>query len=127
MTDPFNSPASGGKFSAADHKGKLLLITPKSYETGITTTFGEKDAVKADVVVVNEANPGDSEEIADALLFGGVLIGQTKSYVGKGLVLGRLNQGTAKKGQNAPWVLDDPTDEDKVAGRAYLATKVPSL
>lgn len=127
MTDPFNSPAAGGRFSAKDHNGKLLLITPISYEEGIETTFGSKDAVKANVVVIDEANPGDSEEIENGLLFGGVLIGQTKSFIGKGLVLGRLEQGEAKKGQQPPWRLADPTDAEKDKARAYLATKAPQL
>ena len=78
-TDPFNSPAKGGKFNAETHNGKLLLITPTSYEEGIETTFGTKDAVKANVVVIDEANPSASEKIDDALLFGGVMIGQTKT------------------------------------------------
>ena len=43
--------------------------------------------------MIDETDPTSSEEIDDALLFGGVLIGQTKSFVGKGLVLGRLGQG----------------------------------
>ena len=127
MTDPFSKPAAGGKFTAADHKGKLLLITPTSYEQGIATTFGDKDAVKANIVVIDEGNPSGSEVIEDALLFGGVLIGQTKSFVGKGLVLGRLGQGTAKKGQNAPWLLEDPTDAEKDKARAYLASQAPQL
>lgn len=127
MSDPFNSPAAGGKFTAADHNGKLLLITPVSYEEGIQTTFGTKDAVKANVVVIDENNAGNSEEIDGALLFGGVLIGQTKSFIGKGLVLGRLGQGTAKKGQQPPWVLADPTDAEKDKARAYLASTAPQL
>lgn len=127
MTDPFSSPAAGGKFSAADHNGKLLLIKPTSYETGIVTTFGAKDAVKANIVIIDETNPTGSEEIDDALLFGGVLIGQTKSFVNKGLVLGRLGQGTKKPGQQAPWVLADPTDAEKDAARKYLASIAPQL
>ena len=127
MTDPFNSPAAGGRFSAKDHNGKLLLITPVSYETGVETTFGTKDAVKANVVVIDETNPGNSEEIENGLLFGGVLIGQTKSFIGKGLVLGRLGQGTAKPGQKPPWRLEDPTDAEKDKAREYLASKAPQL
>lgn len=127
MTDPFSKPAAGGKFSAEGNNGRLLLITPTSYEEGIQTTYGVKDAVKANIVVINEQSPAGSEVIEDALLFGGVLIGQTKSFVGKGLVLGRLGQGTAKKGQNAPWLLEDPTDAEKDVARAYLASQAPQL
>lgn len=125
--DAFGGPAEGGRFNAETHKGRLLLITPKSYEEDITTTYGKKDAVKADVVVIDEANPAASEKIEDALLFGGVLIGQTKSMIGKQLVLGRLGQGAAKAGQNPPWKLDDPTEDEKVKARAYLASIAPTI
>lgn len=125
--DPFSGPAEGGRFNAETNKGKLLLITPKSYEEGIETTFGTKDAVKADIVVIDEDNPSASEKIEDGLLFGGVLQGQTRPRIGKGLVLGRLGQGEAKKGQNPPWKLSDPTDDEKAKARAYLASQVPAL
>lgn len=127
MTDAFSAPAAGGRFSAKDHNGALLLITPNEYKTGIATTFGTKDAIDAKVVVIDEKAVGESEEIDGALLFGGVLIGQLKSKIGKGLVLGRLEQGTAKPGQQPPWRLADPTDAEKDVARAYLATKAPQL
>lgn len=127
MTDAFSAPAAGGRFSAKDHNGHLLLITPEKYEAEISTTFGTKDAISAKIVVVDEKNVSDSEEIDGALLFGGVLIGQLKSKIGKGLVLGRLEQGTAKPGQQPPWRLADPTDAEKDVARAYLATKAPQL
>jgi len=127
MTDAFSAPAAGGRFSAKDHNGRLLLITPNEYKTEISTTFGTKDAIDARVVIIDEKAVGESEEIDGALLFGGVLIGQLKSKIGKGLVLGRLEQGTAKPGQQPPWRLADPTDVEKDVARAYLATKAPQL
>lgn len=127
MTDPFSNPAAGGRFSAESNNGKLLLITPTSYKEGISTTFGVKDAVEANIVIVDEVNAGNSEEIDGALLFGGVLIGQTKPQIGKGLVLGRLGQGTAKPGQKPPWTLTDPTEADKDKARAYLASRAPQI
>lgn len=125
--DPFGAPAEGGRFNAETNNGRLLLITPKAYEEGIKTVHGTKDAVKADVVVIDEANPAASEKVEDALLFGGVLIAQTKSMIGKQLVLGRLGQGTPKPGQKPPWLLDDPTEDEKVKARAYLASIAPTI
>jgi len=37
------------------------------------------------------------------------------------MVLGRLGQGEAKKGQSAPWMLSEATEADKVIGRNYIA------
>lgn len=126
MTDAFSAPAAGGKFSAKDYNGRLLLLTPTEYRENVETTYGKKDAVAANVVIIDEAKVSDSEEINDALLFGGVLIGQTKSKIGKGMILGRLGQKPTDKG-NPAWVLADPTDAEKDVARAYLATKAPQL
>lgn len=123
--DPFDNPASG-KFEAKNHNGRLLLITPKDYLTGVKTINGEKDCIDGEVVVLPEPGKGELEVIDNARLFGGQLIAATKSKIGK-MVLGRLGQGTAKPGQNAPWILTDPTDDDRAVGMAYLATKAPQL
>ena len=127
MTDAFSAPAAGGRFNAETNKGNLLLITPNEYKTGISTTFGVKDAIDAKIVVIDEKDVNESEEVDGALLFGGVLISQLKSKIGKGMVLGRLEQGDAKPGQKPPWRLADPTDAEKDVARAYLATKAPQL
>lgn len=121
--DPFSNPSSGGT-KVTDYNGSLLLITPKEYKESIATSYGEKDAVAVDLVVLDGTD--EVEEHEDVLLFQGVLIGQTKGKVNKGMVLGRLGQRPATKpGQNPAWALEDPTDEDKDAARAYLATKDP--
>jgi hypothetical protein len=128
MTDDlFNAPASASGVKVTEFEGKLLLVTPTSYEEKIDTSFGEKDAVKANVVVLDEKSPTSSEKHDGMLFFQGRLIGQTKPFVGKGLVLGRLGKGEAKKGQNAPWQLEDPTDPDKDVARAYLTSVAPEL
>lgn len=126
-TDPFSGPASASGVKVTEFEGRLLLVTPTAYEEGIETQYGAKDAVRASVVVIDEEAPEKSEKHDDVLMFQGRLIGQTKPFVGKGLVLGRLGKGEAKKGQSAPWMLEDPTDDDKVKGRAYLASVAPSL
>lgn len=126
-TDPFSGPASASGVKITEFEGSLLLITPTSYEEGIETSFGTKDAVKANLVVIDEKSPADSDAHEGILMFQGRLIGQTKPFVGKGLVLGRLGKGEAKKGQSAPWMLLDPTDDEKEIGRAYLASVAPSL
>lgn len=129
--DPFSNPSAGGS-KITDYHGSLLLITPTEYRTEVPTTFGEKDAVAANVAVLDEPREGfpDGEsaplELDNVLIFQGVLIGQTKAKIGKGMVLGRLGQRPASKpGQNPAWALEDPTDADKDAARAYLKTKDP--
>jgi hypothetical protein len=119
MSDnPFARPASASGIQWDDHKGRLLLVEPKAFETGISTTFGDKDAVRADVTIIDA--PGAPVEFVDTLIFPGALIGQTRSLIGK-QVLGRLGQGQAKPGQKPPWRLDDPTADDVEIGKKYLA------
>lgn len=129
--DPFSGPAQGGKIT--DYEGALLLITPTAYLEEVPTTFGEKDAVEANVVVLDEPKGGFPEDEGPAPLevdgvrfFQGVLISQTKAKIGKGMVLGRLGQRPpSQPGHNPAWALEDPTDADKEAAREFLKTKEP--
>lgn len=120
MSDTFDSPSSGARIT--DFEGSLLLVKPTALEEEISTTYGPADAIVADVVVLDgkEANP---EPYTDVYIFQKALRGQLKAKVGTGrYVLGRLGKGTAKSGQSAPWLLQDPTDGDKETARVYLKT-----
>lgn len=120
MSNPFSRPAPASGIQWEDHTGRLLLIEPKEFERDIATAFGPKDAVRADITVIDA--PGGPQEFPDALIFPGVLISQTRPLVGE-KVLGRLGQGVAKPGQKPPWRLDDPTDDDVTAGSRYLESR----
>ena len=117
--DLFDAPASGGvKITQFD--GQLLLITPTAHEKDIATAYGPADAVTVDLVVLDGANAG--EEHTGIRVFQKALQGQLRPKVGTGrMVLGRLGRGTAKPGQSAPWLLADPTEQDKQTARDYLA------
>lgn len=121
-SNPFSSPAAASGVTWEDHKGRLLLIEPKAVETGISTTFGEKDAVRADITVIDA--PDAPQVFDDALIFPSVLIAQTRSLLGE-KVLGRLGQGQAKSGQKPPWRLDDATADDISIGLRYLDSRKP--
>lgn len=113
----FDKPASATGIDWGEQKGRLLLIEPSALETNVATSLGDKDAVRATITIVD----GDDgpEEYNDTLIFPKVLISQTRSMIGK-KVLGRLGQGQAKQGQNAPWRLDDPTDADTSVATKYV-------
>ncbi|WP_052313654.1 hypothetical protein [Nocardia thailandica] len=120
MSDMFDNPGSATGLDFSSIEGRLLLIKPLALETGINTSLGEKDAVRADITVLD--GPDSPEEHRDILIFPKVLQGQVKANIGTGRMnLGRLGKGTAKPGQQAPWKLGDPTDADKDAARAHLA------
>jgi hypothetical protein len=119
-------------FKVGDYLNRLILITPTEYVEGIMTTASvePKDAVRCDVVVLDREDglpltaanvrAGDIEEFKNSLIFPGVLVGMLKRRIGKGFVLGRIAQGEKKPGRNAPWVLKDASEEDKVVARMYL-------
>ena len=118
--DPFEEPAHGDRIVFDDVNGSLLLFTVHSVEHNIETAFGESDAVKCDVVVLDGDHTGDIYE--NALIFPRVLQGALGPKAGK-KVLGRLGQGEAKKGQSPPWTLDDPTDADRKIGRDWVTAQ----
>ncbi|GEM_PF-3079117 len=117
MTNPFATPASASGINWENLAGRLLVIEPHSVETGIQTSFGAKDAVRADVHVLDGTEAGTT--YGDSLIFPGVLISQLRPNLGQ-KVPGRLGQGNAKPGQRPPWKLDDPSEEDMQRCMAWL-------
>jgi hypothetical protein len=113
------APGSGDKLPLADLLGSLLLFTVDKVNVGIVTEFGETDAVGCAVAALDGPNKGTV--YADTLIFPRVLQSQLRHAVGGGKVLGRLAQGLKKPGKNAPWILEDPTEDDIAIGKKYLA------
>lgn len=119
------APPSSSNFKIADYEGALLMITPKGIEEDVPTAFGETDAIRADVVILDGDSEDVGEEYKEALIFQRVLQGQLRPAIGKNRVLGRLGRGVAKKGQDAPYLLEDPTEGDKKKARAWLKENSP--
>jgi hypothetical protein len=120
MTDnPFASPATASPFDYAAHVGRLLVVEPHSVETGVQTSLGPKDAVRASIHVIDGPEPEDYD---DVLIFPRLLSAQIRSKLGQ-MVLGRLEQGAAKAGQNPPWRLSDATPADVSAGQRWLGSR----
>lgn len=121
MTEQFASPGTSSGIDWEALKGSLLVVEATAVETGIKTSFGDKDAVRATVSVLDGDSAGES--YPDTLVFPSVLIGQLRSRIGQ-KVLGRLGQGNAKPGQKPPWLLQDATDADKQAAATWLSQQV---
>jgi len=101
--------------------GSLLLIDVGSLEVGIVTQYGSADAVRCDVTVLENPNVGPAGQGAvyeNVLAWGTVLITQLTPRQGS-KVCARLAYGTAKAGRSAPYILTDPTDEEKAIALAY--------
>lgn len=113
------APPSGG-ITWADHKDKLVIIEPLSFEPGIQTSYGVADAVKANIYVLT--GPNEAEEFNEGLIFPKLLASQAKGQIGK-KVVGRLTQGQQKPGQSPPWMLAEASADDLEKAKAYLANK----
>ena len=123
--DDFDGPGSTISLPYEEVKGALLMITPHVQEKAIPTEFGENDAIRADIVVLD--GPSAGEEYPDTLIFPRVLQSQIRRNVGTGRRnLGRLGQGVKKPGKSAPWELGEPSEADKAIARAYLAKNTES-
>lgn len=118
---PFvSAPAPSSGVPWAELNGALLVVEPLSYETGITTTNGIKDAVRANVYALRSAT--ESVDFEDALIFPLVLLGQARRSMGLKIV-GRLIQGAPDAGKNPPWMLDTATPDDIAKAEAWFAAR----
>jgi hypothetical protein len=106
-----------------DLNGHALIIRPLSHETGIPTSFGEKDAIKCDVA---DLTAGTYHP--DCLWFPGGIIGSLKGRIGQ-LVLAQVAQGEPKPGQSPPWILLPLAENPDVvaAANAWLAANPGKL
>ena len=123
VSDIFDGPgtSSGDTVTWDDLEGRLLLIKPLELHSSIKTSFGDKEAIAADVHVLDGPNAGTVSH--DVFVFPLALQGQIKKNIATGRFnLGRLGKGVPKPGQRAPWRLLDPTDDDKGLARKYVAS-----
>lgn len=108
-----SAPGGGDQFNAADHRGHLLIIYPKSYQPEVQTKNGPSSAADVDVVIVDKPGPdGRPLHFMNARLFGN-LANSVRNDLG-GKVLGRLDQINTQGGRT-PWILQNFTEADAAA------------
>jgi hypothetical protein len=124
MAKEIVSAVEGGQgVTWEDYKGKLFVVEPLEVEEDIQTVHGITDAVRGNVFVVLAKDGSKFEEFEDTLIFPKVLQSQVRRKIGS-LVVGRLTQGEAKRGQNPPWKLAEATEGDLSAAKAFLAGRM---
>ena len=114
----FSAPASSTEgVKVADLNGHLLIVTPIEYKTGINTVNGIAEAIEVHAVDLDT-----NEEHHSLLWFNVALRSALKPLIGN-KVLGRIGQGAAKPGKNAPWILIDATGDAVAVAKAnaYIA------
>ena len=114
----FTAPSQNSEgVKVADLNGHLLIVTPLEYKTGINTVNGIAEAIEVNIVDLDT-----NEEHNSILFFNVALRSALKPNIGN-KVLGRIGQGTAKPGKNAPWILIDATSDATAVAKAnaYIA------
>lgn len=124
VDDLFDDPGVATKVEWEELDGRLLLIYPQEKLTGVVTEYGEKEAIRARVVILD--GPDAPKDLPGAMVFPLVLQGQLRNTVGTGKpVIGRLGQGEKKKGQKPPWELQKATDADRAAAKRWVEGQPP--
>lgn len=113
------SDASSDQFNAKDHPDKLVMFVGHRKDI-YDGTWGPVDIAVCELIaVIGDKASEEPLLYRDAWVFGKRLAPQV--FNSDGPVLGRLTKGEAKKGQNAPWVLEDPTAKDLKLAKAFAA------
>lgn len=145
--DPFGAPgaATGGGDSPriAQLEGRLVLWRPTSFEANSAggAGFDPSDLVVTEAVIIDgppipgslDGNSGVMTPFAagpkvapfyvgSMWIRGKVVPSQLKEYVpGRGFCLGRVAKGKPASTGKPPWIIADPTEEDRVIGRQIHA------
>ena len=114
--DLFTKPSETDSdlFRAAEWLGNLVAFVGGESEI-FDGAFGEQTVTRCTIVAVLDAPDGPAL-FRNSLVFGKALAPQAR---GGDVVLGVIAKGTAKTGQNAPYVLEDPDDAQATAARSW--------
>ena len=111
--EAFASPAAASAGpKPADLQGQLLIFKPIEYRSGIETVNGPADAISCDVI-----NLDTGETHSDVLFFNIAIRNALRPLIGQ-RVLGRIQQGVAKPGKTAPWIIADASQDPAAIAKA---------
>jgi hypothetical protein len=114
------SPGGGGFDKAAHEEHTLVFVEPVA--EAMSTSFGDTTGAKCSYVVCLD----DDLVEADVVIFGTALQPAITDS-GEEIVVGHLVKGNAKPGRSAPWLLEDPTDEELARAETFFATRATRL
>lgn len=119
----FGSPSdsSGDRWKAADHLGELTAFVDVTLAEGVGQDFGNgpDDAADCSYIVTLDGKEADTV-YEDAWVFGKALV-PALTRAETQIIVGRVVKGEAKPGRNAPYLLDDPTDEDLATAQEWFS------
>jgi hypothetical protein len=117
MTVPWGKPpAASFEFGLADHDRTLAFFCVGGLHLNVATTFGEKDAIRCSLVLLD--GPQAGKEFRDILIFNTRPVGRLRNAVGQ-IILARIGMAAPKAGNNQPVELYDATPADDALGMRY--------
>lgn len=118
MTYPWESqtPNASFEFGLADHVGSLAFFVVGGLETDVSTSFGDRDAVRCSLVLID--GPEAGKEFEDILLFNSRIVSRLRNVAGT-IRLHRITYAEAKGGNNKPVEIVDATDADNELARSW--------
>lgn len=112
----------GDQFQTKDYVGRLVAFVDGKRVT-TDTKFGETEATQCRYAIVIDGDEAGTV-FDDPIIFGNISRDAEADAESK-IRLGRIAQGEAKPGKNAPFILEAATDEDKkLAGEWFDANAV---
>lgn len=119
--DTFTRPSGGGdQVKIKEDLGSLLVVRLESIERDFSTEYGLVDAARADWIVCDGDNAGETR--TGGMIFNTPLVRDLARLQPGGLLVGRLMQGDAKPGKSAPYIFQDFTDEEEALARECVET-----
>ena len=112
MTISFKAPARKVFIKPSDLEGHIVALEVHLFDPSLQTPFGEKPAVSLTVHDIDDEMTYPAQQWINTLI-----VVCLEPRVGS-TVLGRIEKGTPKPGQQAPWQLRDATGDAVAVGRA---------
>lgn len=113
--------SNGDKFRLSDHVGTTLAITVQSVEEEVNTKYGLKDAIKADVTIVDGLMAG--MDFGDVLLFQAAVVNSLRDFVGDDEpVVAKVIETTSKSGNTYLGLAAPSADAWDKAQALYVTT-----
>lgn len=124
MAFEISKPSSqqGSGFRPSDFVGALVVFIGCHLEPEVNTAYGKTSAARVDIAVPLDGEDA-GEVFKDSLIFGKVLVPSLTNADGD-IVVGRIAKGDAKPGQNAPYILEDPSKKEEKAVLEWLEENI---
>jgi hypothetical protein len=108
----------------ADQIGQLILFIGITLEENFQTQYGVSNVARVQLAIPLTGDDA-GEVYTDSLIFGAVLVPRLVEFLpDRNIMLGRIEQGDAKPGQSAPYLLARPTEDEETSSNKWLVENI---